>query len=99
MALAKSGISKLIIHTVGFGVDDTTRGQLECIARVSGGRYFSASSANEHCSNNHAASSSIGIFKSSIGTHCRLLVCYFINILAPVNATKMDDPATNWFLS
>jgi hypothetical protein len=47
LALVKSGISRLIIHTVGFGVDDATRGQLECIARVTGGRYFSASSANE----------------------------------------------------
>jgi len=47
MALFKSGISKLIIHTVGFGVDAATRSQLECIARVSGGRYFSAESTSE----------------------------------------------------
>jgi len=47
MALFESGISKLIIHTVGFGVDAATRSQLECIARVSGGRYFPAESTSE----------------------------------------------------
>ncbi len=46
-ALAKAGISKLVIHTVGFGVDDAAKVQLECIARVTGGRYFSASNAKE----------------------------------------------------
>ena len=46
-ALFESGISRLIIHTVGFGVDAATRSQLECIARVSGGRYFPAESASE----------------------------------------------------
>jgi len=46
-AFFDSGISRLIIHTVGFGVDDATRSQLECIARVSGGRYFPAESSNE----------------------------------------------------
>ena len=46
-ALFESGISKLIIHTVGFGVDSATKSQLECIARVSGGRYFPADSTSE----------------------------------------------------
>ena len=30
----------LVIHTVGLGVDAATRGQLECIATATGGRYF-----------------------------------------------------------
>lgn len=46
-ALFEAGISKLTVHTVGFGVDAATRSQLECIARVSGGRYFSAESTSE----------------------------------------------------
>ena len=38
---------KLVIHTVGFGVDETARSQLECLARVTGGRYFPAESTTE----------------------------------------------------
>jgi len=30
---------------------------------------------------------------------CWLLECHFSNILAPINPTKTDEPATNWFLS
>ncbi len=37
----------LVIHTVGLGVDVTTRQQLQCIARVARGEYFDASSASE----------------------------------------------------
>lgn len=36
---------RLVIHTVGFGVDEATRQQLECIARVTGGKYFPAQDA------------------------------------------------------
>ncbi len=46
-SLYEAGIFRLVIHTVGFGVDDATRNQLECIARVSGGRYFSATNTGE----------------------------------------------------
>jgi hypothetical protein len=45
-ALAQ-GQAKVVIHTVGFGVDSAARGQLECIAHASGGRYFDASGAAE----------------------------------------------------
>ena len=38
---------RTVVHTVGLGVDDATRGQLECIARVTGGGYFGAESALE----------------------------------------------------
>jgi hypothetical protein len=41
MALAKTN-PKLVIHTVGFGVDEATRSQLDCIARATGGKYFGA---------------------------------------------------------
>ncbi|MBI5101122.1 MAG: VWA domain-containing protein [Nitrospirae bacterium] len=34
--------TKLVIHTIGLEVDDAARTQLECIAKVSGGRYFGA---------------------------------------------------------
>lgn len=47
-ALAKSLVkadSRLVVHTVGFGVDETTKQQLECIARGTGGKYFSAEDA------------------------------------------------------
>lgn len=40
-ALAKSQ-ARLVIHTVGFGVDEATRSQLDCVARAAGGRYFGA---------------------------------------------------------
>lgn len=36
---------KLVIHTIGFGVDEATKLQLECIARVTGGKYFAAEDA------------------------------------------------------
>jgi len=39
--------AKLVIHTVGFGVDEATRGQLECIARATGGTYFPAEDAGQ----------------------------------------------------
>jgi hypothetical protein len=45
-ALAKKGM-KLVIHTVGFGVDEAAKSQLECVARVTGGRYFPAESTDE----------------------------------------------------
>jgi Ca-activated chloride channel family protein len=34
--------AKLVIHTIGFGVDEAARQQLECIVRMTGGKYFSA---------------------------------------------------------
>lgn len=37
----------LVIHTVGFGVDATTRKQLQCIASVARGEYFDANSSAE----------------------------------------------------
>lgn len=36
----------LQIDTVGFGVDDTARGQLACIAEVGGGTYYDAEDAS-----------------------------------------------------
>jgi hypothetical protein len=45
-ALAKKNV-KLVIHTVGFGVDEAAKSQLECVARVTGGRYFPAESTAE----------------------------------------------------
>ena len=39
--------AKLVIHTIGLGVDDTARRQLKCIASVSGGAYFDARSQRE----------------------------------------------------
>jgi hypothetical protein len=38
---------KITIHTIGFGVDAATRAQLDCIARATGGKYFSAESMEE----------------------------------------------------
>ncbi len=37
----------LVVHTVGFGVDSVTKKQLECISKVTGGQYFSASNTGE----------------------------------------------------
>ncbi len=37
----------LVVHTVGFGVDSVTRRQLECISKVTGGDYFSASNTDD----------------------------------------------------
>ena len=39
--------AKLVVHTVGIGVDAVTRGQLQCIARMARGSYFNANSAAE----------------------------------------------------
>jgi hypothetical protein len=45
-ALAEAD-AKLVVHTVGFGVDAVTRQQLQCIAKVARGSYFDASSTGE----------------------------------------------------
>lgn len=45
-ALANSK-AKLVIHTIGFGVDEAAKQQLECIARMTGGKYFSAEDAKQ----------------------------------------------------
>ncbi len=45
-ALARAD-AKLVVHTVGLGVDGATRGQLQCIADQGRGRYFDANSARE----------------------------------------------------
>ncbi|MBD3383399.1 VWA domain-containing protein [candidate division KSB1 bacterium] len=37
----------LVIHTIGFGVDEATRQQLQCLSEVSGGQYFSADDTGE----------------------------------------------------
>lgn len=42
----KEADADLTIHTVGFGVDATTRSQLHCIASAGGGSYFDAESAS-----------------------------------------------------
>jgi hypothetical protein len=39
--------AKLVIHTVGFGVGDATRTQLQCIARMGRGTYFDAANADD----------------------------------------------------
>jgi hypothetical protein len=39
--------AKLVVHTVGVGVDAVTRGQLQCIARMARGSYFDTDSAAE----------------------------------------------------
>ncbi|MEW6186109.1 MAG: VWA domain-containing protein [Thermodesulfobacteriota bacterium] len=44
-ALAKSlakAEARLVIHTVGFGVNEATKQQMECVARAAGGKYFAA---------------------------------------------------------
>ncbi len=45
-ALKKSH-AKLVIHTVGFDIDALGKSQLQCIARVTDGLFFSATSASE----------------------------------------------------
>ena len=45
-ALAKAD-SKLVVHTIGFGVDAAAKYQLQCIAKVARGKYFEASSTQE----------------------------------------------------
>ena len=44
--LARNNVG-IVIHTIGFGVDAATKGQLECIASATGGRYFGAQDAGE----------------------------------------------------
>ena len=39
--------TRLVVHTVGFGVDGTTRQQLQCVAKAAGGRYFDAATTDE----------------------------------------------------
>jgi hypothetical protein len=39
--------AKLVVHTVGVGVNAVTRGQLQCIARMARGSYFDANGAAE----------------------------------------------------
>ncbi|MBF0209163.1 MAG: VWA domain-containing protein [Oligoflexia bacterium] len=46
LALKSSGI-KFIMHVVGFDVDKEASEQLACIAKVSGGKYFSSQNAEE----------------------------------------------------
>lgn len=46
-AKALHEVDKVVIHTVGLGVDAATKSQLECIARAAGGKYFPAGSAEE----------------------------------------------------
>lgn len=45
-SLARSGV-KITVHTIGFGVDSATKGQLECISNATGGKYFDASNTEE----------------------------------------------------
>ena len=42
----KQANPKLVIHTVGLGVDEATRDQLQCIAEVTGGTYFAANESD-----------------------------------------------------
>jgi hypothetical protein len=39
--------AKLVVHTVGVGVDSVTRAQLQCIATAARGNYYDANSASE----------------------------------------------------
>ena len=39
--------ARLVVHTVGIGVDSVTRSQLQCVARVARGSYFDANNAAE----------------------------------------------------
>ncbi len=43
--------ARLVIHSIGFAVDAAARLQLQCIARVAGGKYFDAASAGELANN------------------------------------------------
>lgn len=45
-ALAR-GDARLIIHTVGFGVDAAARRELDCLARAARGKYYAAANAEE----------------------------------------------------
>jgi len=39
--------ARLAVHTIGFGVDEATKQQLDCISRATGGTYFGAESMDE----------------------------------------------------
>lgn len=43
----KSQGFEVVVHTIGFNVDDKTRQQLQAIAKVSGGQYFDAKGATQ----------------------------------------------------
>ena len=45
-ALAEAD-SKLVVHSIGFGVDAVTQQQLQCIARMARGKYFDARNASD----------------------------------------------------
>jgi Mg-chelatase subunit ChlD len=45
-ALAEAD-ARLVVHTVGIGVDSVTRSQLQCIARMARGNYYDANSTSE----------------------------------------------------
>ena len=45
-ALAEAD-ARLVVHTVGIGVDTVTRSQLQCIAKMARGSYFDANSTSE----------------------------------------------------
>lgn len=45
-ALAEAD-AKLVVHTVGVGVDTVTRSQLQCVARMARGNYYDANSTSE----------------------------------------------------
>lgn len=45
-ALAEAD-AKLVVHTVGIGVDAVTRSQLQCVAKVARGNYYDANSTSE----------------------------------------------------
>jgi len=43
----KEADAKLVVHTVGLGVDDATRFQLQCVADATGGTYFDPGNKGE----------------------------------------------------
>jgi hypothetical protein len=61
-ALANSN-AKLVVHTVGLGVDAATRGQLQCIATVTGGIYADAGNIDEL---NRALTKAVTAVKSGV---------------------------------
>jgi hypothetical protein len=47
-ATAKAlALAKIVVHVIGFDVDETSRMQLKCIASVTGGTYFDAADAEK----------------------------------------------------
>lgn len=46
-AALRTADAKLVIHTVGLGVDAAARNELQCVAHAGGGKYFDARSASE----------------------------------------------------